>query len=221
MDVHVYHPAATDTFPPTPTSYLEEHYTTHIFNNVDNTPGNDILISAHPNGIAFITLAPSHAAFNTTTSSITNPPGINHLEASLRFDVGYQSVQDKKSSCKSLLDVKFNKGRGPLISPDQPLCKLQFTPKQAETADISSATHTEAPELGSNSTTSTTEYLISCPLVKGLLVEINKKMNNLKGNALLEVLKDEYIAIIELKPSEMEKLREGEAAEAAGMDTTV
>jgi hypothetical protein len=56
--------------------------------------------------------------------------------------------------------------------------------------------------------------------VKGILVEINKKIVDLRGTALLDVLRDEYIAIIELKPVEIEKLKEIAAAAAAVGEAT-
>lgn len=198
-----YSPAVTDTFPTYPKSYLEEHYVTHIVKNVDNTPGNDIVIAAHPNGITFITLAPSHAVFNTPTpnsSTLTSPTIVENqdLEACLKFDVGYQQSEDQGGKCKSLIDAPMCKGRGPFISPDQPLCKLQFT------------------STSTSSTSGTSEYLIICPLIKGLLVEINQKIVKLRGDALLQKLKDEYIAIIDLRPSEVEKLREAAGNNGVG-----
>ena len=71
-------------------------------------------------------------------------------------------------------------------------------------------------------TTTTTEqktrdFLVTLPKVKGILVEINKKIVDLRGTALLDVLRDEYIAIIELKPVEIEKLKEIAAAAAAAV----
>jgi hypothetical protein len=210
---HAYQPAATDAFPTQPNSYIQDVYTTHVFKNVDNTPGNDLIISAHPNGIAFITLAPSHAACSllSTTTSTTEQPGID-LDASLAFDVGYQQPGHEPSR-KSLLNATFVKGRGPLINPDQPMCKLQLVSKKDNSSvppvPLSNEASTTTPV---NSSTELVEedqhFLITLPVVKGILVEINQRILNLTGQALLKMLKDEYIAILELKPSEMTKLRE-------------
>ncbi|KAG7668835.1 hypothetical protein Ndes2526B_g00541 [Nannochloris sp. 'desiccata'] len=212
METHAYQPAATDTFPTIPNSYINDNYVTHIFGNVNSTPGNNLVISAHPNGIAFITLASSHAAFNISATS-SQPPAtdakedITSVDACLSFDVGYQ--QAGEASGKSLLHAKFIKGRGPLISPDQPICKLELSRTQVT---VSSIPHiSEAASLVDSSENSEF-FLISLPVVKGGLVEINQSIINSKGKALLQVLKDEYIAIIELRPSELDTLRAAAAA---------
>jgi hypothetical protein len=218
MEVHAYQPAATDTFPTIPTSYLEEHYTTHVFRNVDNTPGNDLIISAHPNGIAFITLASTHAAFTATSPSLPLDPEPllpdtnQEIDASLDFDVGYQAqpqqsgqqASGSSSSGNNLLHAKFVKGRGPLITPDQPLCRLKIIKETSSEA--------AAPPASTGKKTDQ-NFLVALPLVKGGLVEMNQRIVDLKGKALLNVLRDEYIAILELKPSELQKLREAPAEE--------
>jgi len=213
METHAYQPAATDTFPTIPSSYLEEKYITRIFKNVNSTPGNDLDISAHPNGIAFITLASSHGAFCTsatkTQSQATDDTEDNaHVDAFLAFDVGYQ--HSGEASGKSLLDTKFIKGRGPLISPGQPICRLELSGRSItefiDGTDTTPHTSSEAaPLVGSGK--SSKSFLITLPVVKGGLVEINQKITKLKGMALLQVLRDEYIAIIELRPSELDTLR--------------
>jgi hypothetical protein len=233
METHAYRPAATDTFPTTPNSYLENAYTTHIFKSVDNTPGNDIILSAHPNGIAFITLASSHAAFNTitTTASLTDLPtgdASTLLEdAFLAFDVGFQqpgTASTTTATGKSLLDAQFNKGRGPYIQPNQPLCRLFLVNNTTEMPNTESIPPVIMPGATIDTTTTTEqktrEFLVTLPKVKGILVEINKKIVDLRGTALLDVLRDEYIAIIELKPVEIEKLKEIAAAAAAVGEAT-
>jgi hypothetical protein len=220
MEPHAYQPAATDTFPTIPSSYLEDNYTTCIFKNVNNTPGNDLVISAHPNGIAFITLAISHAAFKISAihsqqRAINAKEDDTLVDACLTFDVGYQ--QPGEASGKSLLQAKYVKGRGPLISPDQPICILQLsgTPVSEVIDGKETIPHISSetiPRVGSS--THSGKFSITLPGVKGRLVEINQKITTLKGIDLVNVLRDEYIALVELRPSELDTLR---AAAASGV----
>ena len=194
-----YQPAVGDTFPPIPKSYIEEHYITHVFKDCRNTPGNDIAVLAHPNGITLITLAPSHSFLRE------DPPTNECATASsndlrLTFDLGG----------KSLLDAEFRKGRGPLIHPGQAICKLILgQPGQASNApeDQDNGQVTEPVARVDENQGDEIEIVIVSP-VRGALMEANNRLLNLDEKTLRAALRDDYIMIVELKPFELEKLKQ-------------
>lgn len=199
-----YQPAADDTFLPIPKSYLEENYIIHIAKDAKAIPGNDIAVYAHPNGITLITLAPSHAAFREDPTTPNQP--VSKIITGLAFDWG----------SKSLINAEFKKGRGPVVHPGQALCKFTVQEAHADTATGQEARETVtgsgADAASIDNSNGAIEYVVTSP-VRGALVEINKQLiDGLAGEALRGVLRNEYIAILDLKPAELEKLKlEGEA----------
>ena len=148
----------------------------HIAQNVRNTPGNDLAVCAHPNGITFLSLAHSHAVFRETDAMADAP--LPH--ATLSFSTG---------PGKSLLNAEFRKGRGPFIQPGQVLCMLTLS-------------HSENTASSRNGYS---QFMIASP-VRGALMEVNPRLTGLEGAALLTVLRDEYVLILEMKAVDIEGL---------------
>lgn len=85
----------------------------------------------------------------------------------------------------NLCNAEMRKGRGPKLHPNYILCTIITT-----------------------TTASTTPSSLDIPCcVHGLLVDINTKLQTLTKQPLKDALRDEYIAIVEVKDNEVERLR--------------
>lgn len=84
----------------------------------------------------------------------------------------------------NLCNAEMLKGRGPKLHPSDILCTI----------------------ITNTNTTTPSSLDVPC-CVHGLLVDVNSKLQTLSDNALKDALGDEYIAIVEIKANEVERLR--------------
>ena len=183
-----YNPAPDDVFPPSPPSYLDSTYTCVTIKNASGIPGNDILVCAHPNGIAFLAFAPSH-------ESLASPPTL------IDFNV---------SPSLNLFNAEFRKGRGPWIQIDQPLFKTVGVAMKTDTDSsghggggeysvvspvhgiLVEINHRMLPSYSNNSSGGVSMSVVETP------EEIEKAV---------QVMANEYIVLLQLKDSEIERLK--------------
>lgn len=194
-----YRPAPEDAFPPRPPSYLEQNYTMHVFRDVADIPGNDILAAAHPNGIAFLTLAPSHAALRQAGLGDTGDDAIDGDTAvRLAFELPEPPAErggggGRGGGRGGHRKGKKNKAADVYFAPGQKIARLLCG---------------ESGEDGQQ------EWVLASPL-RGRLVEANAALEGLQGVELLKALRDGYLAVLEVKTGAVGRAAAEEAVAVA------
>ncbi|KAL4435644.1 hypothetical protein ABPG77_002607 [Micractinium sp. CCAP 211/92] len=222
--------------PAVPPTHIEENYRSLYAVGAGGTPGNDLALRLHPNGLCVITLAPSHAglaasrgggaisgeqqaaaeatgqqagdqqpeaqqaaaaAAKAGVSAEGQQSGAARTTAEQQQQQQQQQPQQQRSGPKAaaarlelapkLLQAQFRRGRGPLL--------------QAETV-----LGRQAPWLGFlRLTAGGAAYVLRC-CCRGLLVELNSRLEGLQGPELLRALRESYLAIVEPRAVDVAQL---------------
>ncbi|EFN56950.1 hypothetical protein CHLNCDRAFT_143503 [Chlorella variabilis] len=182
--------------PERPPTHIQESYSS-LFLLDDG--GNDTSFRLHPNGLCLVGLAPGHAAHcEHAGGSGGDQPGAAGQGAPTGHDV-------------MLLDSAADGVQGARAQQAQPgedgsQQQQGILPPSAQQQSGGDARLALAPKLlQAELSVGGAEYVLRCG-VRGLLVELNARLQRLAGRELLRALEDGYLAILELRAAEAQQL---------------